>query len=89
MKKLKLIPIREMDVVLANSLEIIRGGATISCKRNTCQGNSGNCDTNSCNKNNLDCEQNGCIDNLCSPHFVVPPCVPNACGCGSVMVVNP
>lgn len=83
MKNLKIIPIKEMDIVLSNSLEIVRGGVTFECGTNSCSGNSGNCKTNKCQNNELGCDFNECrknLCNLCRLDFVAPPCLTNGCG---------
>lgn len=64
MKRIKLIPINEPDMMVPNALEIIRGGVITGCTKDECVENCGGCDRqNSCYRNEKECDINICNGN--------------------------
>lgn len=92
MKRIKLIPINEPDMMVPNALEIIRGGVVISCRSDSCSNNSGNCDENYCTNNQKDCSINKCNGNylptICTDKGYACLCKGQAC-LGNMEPVNP
>lgn len=83
MKPIKLVPIKEPDLIVGNALEIIRGGTGITCNENNCSNNKSSCGVNNCQVNSGDyCEKNGCQGNglsMCTEKGIVCHCVSPAC----------
>lgn len=96
MKHLTLIPINEPNLMLANVLEIVRGGAMITCKPNECGTNTGTCNENHCMEHSGSCTINNCNVNRggsvcstdsCDIHNPPKPCKILWSGCPSDSLV--
>lgn len=65
MKQIKLIPIKEFEILDDEMLSFITAGATSNpvnpnCTANKCKANTASCDINDCKMNSVICKSNIC-----------------------------